>query len=818
MNPTWLYVALVYGGAIWLARRVADIPWRIAVFFYLLVLLFMFRPMTGPWINIPVDCAHRLPPWSYVTQIRGAQNPEMNDVAQQIAPWAHQVRQSWKSGRVPLWNDLSGAGYPLLANGQSSALSLLRILALPLPLGYAFTAEAAWKLLIALTFAWLFCRRRGYSELASAVGAVSFGFCTFLIVWLHFPLVTVAVFLPAALYQIDLLAERVTYARFLFAIGLWAVMLFGGHPETVSHIFFLALLYLAWILVVERVLPRRMALRLTSILAAALLLSALVAAPFLAPFAEAVRRSKRYQELRVQPNEIGYYSDRPSQALLLQPHFFGAVPRELAWGPARAESITGFAGFLAVAAWFGVLCDVALRRRWRSREAFFLLATPIILGIILAWPVVSTIFHAVFKLAANARLRLLLCFVLSVLAASTVDSLQRGRIRPYLAGLAAASLILLGLFYRTVFPNDWARDTAMLAILPSMIVLAFAALAAVPKIRALATMVLLVAIIAELWKIDRTWWPLLPERLNYPVTPLIERLNTLVRQQPSESPVRVVGIGAVLFPNTQAVYGLPDIRAHDPMSNGRYLGLLRVLTGYDTSDYFARWDNVDTRLLDFLNVKYLATTPRGELADTERYRMVYDGKDGRIFENVSVLPRFYPVRNVVIEFKRDLFVQRLIRNDNDWSLTAILRSLKVEDERMRRDFFLPRGPGSPEATLRMITAGATEYEMEVHSPRYSLIVSSLPMWPGWRIERNGRSSEVIEVNGAFLGFAAPPGKTRVRVYYDPWSFKLGVLCSVLTLLALAVPFAESWRRQRQSAAGSAPMRAHFLLRRAVLPD
>jgi hypothetical protein len=67
----------------------------------------------------------------------------MNDLAMQIVPWAHQAREAWRSLHFPIWNALSGCGYPLLANGQSSAMSPLRLLALPLPLGYAMTAEAA---------------------------------------------------------------------------------------------------------------------------------------------------------------------------------------------------------------------------------------------------------------------------------------------------------------------------------------------------------------------------------------------------------------------------------------------------------------------------------------------------------------------------------------------------------------------------------------------------------------------------------------------------------------------------------------------------
>ena len=54
----------------------------------------------------------------------------------------------------------------------------------------------------------------------------------------------------------------------------------------------------------------------------------LLAAPFLVPFAEALTRSKRYHELKVTPNVIGYYSDWPSFVVLLQPHFYGEVPFE----------------------------------------------------------------------------------------------------------------------------------------------------------------------------------------------------------------------------------------------------------------------------------------------------------------------------------------------------------------------------------------------------------------------------------------------------------------------------------------------------------
>ena len=165
MNSTWFHVGVLYAVSVWLARRWgSNFPWRIAGLFYALVLIFLWRPLTGPYVNIPVDIVQQLPPWSAAIRSHRAQNFELNDIVMQIVPWAHQVREAWKSMRFPLWNALSGAGYPLLANGQSSGLSPLRFLALPLPLGQSFTAEAAMKILIAMSFMYAFCRRR-WSEL-----------------------------------------------------------------------------------------------------------------------------------------------------------------------------------------------------------------------------------------------------------------------------------------------------------------------------------------------------------------------------------------------------------------------------------------------------------------------------------------------------------------------------------------------------------------------------------------------------------------------------------------------------------------------------
>jgi hypothetical protein len=190
-------------------------------------------------------------------------------------------------------------------------------------------------------------------------------------------------------------------------------------------------------------------------------------------------------------------------------------------------------------------------------------------------------------------------------------------------------------------------------------------------------------------------------------------------------------------------------------------------------------------MLDYLNVRYVIADIYEEVKDRQRYVQLYDGKDGRIFENRDVMPRFFPVPNVVLEFKRDAFA-RLLMNQKEFRDTCITNKLPVSSEKERNDLLAPRPAGSPQAKLVLGDSAPTDFRMHVSAPRYTMIVSSQPSWPGWHAEANGRKLRMLEVNGAFLGFVVPPGESEVRVWYAPWSFRIGVICMLLTAAGLAV--------------------------------
>ena len=829
MNWAWIHVGAVYAAAVYLARRAGvDLPRKVALFFFAVVLVFFFKPLTQDYVASQEDILNTLPPWTFVVDDKEAINDEMNDIPLQHTVWGYQARESWKSLRVPLWNQYAGSGYPLLANGQSSAMSPIRLINLPVPTRYFMAAEAATKILIALTFTFLFLRGRGFAEMASVIGACVFGFGGFLHAWLHFPHVTTAVWLPAVLYLIDRIAQFIpredagssgapavheagpghprsrVFAReklglFAAAAFVWATILYGGHPETASHIFFLSLLYLIWIVFVEK----RTTWRAFLTLGGAMTVAAMLAAPFLLSFLEALPKSQRYAALKVMPYEAAAmpYVDFDCMIVLFQGHFFGRAPFEKPWGPIVAEPIGGFAGILGFIGFFGLIAHIVHRRKWRSAEMFFVLATVMVFGVIDGWHWLGELVHAVLPVVAHARFRLLFIMLMAIQAAAVMDLTIRGERVPMIAGAVVVAGMLVALFTLHHFPDDARLMTSLLTTGRSVIVLVCAVLA-MTRWRQWALLGLLVGVMNELWPVSRNWNPPLPGDKFYPETPYLRAVVGLKDRHAANDPFRVVGIGPMVYPNTNAMFGIEDVRAHDPMSYDRYMGFLRLTADYKTGpeNYHPWYENANASVLDFLNVRYMWVDPWFTITDLDRWKLIYKSGDGRIYENRRPLPRFFAVRNVIIEFRDLQFIERL-KNHNDWANTALLDELKLETQQMHDDFFHPRPESSPNAVAKIVDAAPTSYRVSVNAPRWSLVVSSVPWWPGWKVVRNGKRVDPIRVNGAFLGFAVPPGASDVKVYYSPWTWWVGVW---LALGGIGVLGVLGYAGRRRAVASATP--------------
>jgi len=259
--------------------------------------------------------------------------------------------------------------------------------------------------------------------------------------------------------------------------------------------------------------------------------------------------------------------------------------------------------------------------------------------------------------------------------------------------------------------------------------------------------------------------PARPEHV-YPVTGAIEFMQRGVK------PYRVAAWGWSFMPDTPGWYGLEDVKTTDPVQNFWYFFLLRGYLGIDPSSPDLIVSNVERAYFDYLNVRYLYVPPDNETHPrgfVERYR----GPDGVVLENTEVLPRYFFVREAIIEKDTGNAVAHS-REISDYRTQAIVawKPVNVPERYLG-------------GTVRVRAYEASRTTLDVESRGWNLLVTSDAHWPGWQARIDGRAAEVVRVNGAFNGVYVPPGATKVELWYGPPEVAQGLIAGIVGLLLLA---------------------------------
>jgi hypothetical protein len=154
---------------------------------------------------------------------------------------------------LPAWNPHELLGAPFAANMQSFPLIPTRLLLLLFKPEVAFAPGVAIAALLAALFTYLFCRRLGLSEVASAASGWTFacaGYFATRIFAGHLPLLEAYPALPLLLWLADrgLDPERAARHRWdlaWLALAATCVVL-AGHPQVPTYAVGAALLYVIW--------------------------------------------------------------------------------------------------------------------------------------------------------------------------------------------------------------------------------------------------------------------------------------------------------------------------------------------------------------------------------------------------------------------------------------------------------------------------------------------------------------------------------------------------------------------------------------------
>ncbi|MDP8978966.1 MAG: YfhO family protein, partial [Acidobacteriota bacterium] len=226
---------------------------------------------------------------------------------------------------------------------------------------------------------------------------------------------------------------------------------------------------------------------------------------------------------------------------------------------------------------------------------------------------------------------------------------------------------------------------------------------------------------------------------------------------------------------TASMTELPAANGNDPFALYRFLQVRLFFTHGERWGRYYEVGDIESRWLDFLNVKYLLS--RKPLPDTSKWTLSarLPGRD--VYENRSMLPRFYLVSRVQAAADMAEALAKMWTVD---PTTAVVEG----------DLFMQSGPPG---FVRVIRYEPTLVELETDSATSAYLVTSEANYPGWHAWIDGEEEPIHYTNVAFRGLPVPPGMHKVTFRFAPpiltWS-------AFLTLLTLATTLSVVGRAPR----------------------
>jgi hypothetical protein len=712
-------------------------------------------------------------------------NRLLMDPVLQFQPWLEFNRRMVRAGLLPLWNPYAGCGAPHLANGQSAVFDPFHLMAYlgTTPEAYAWIAAA--RLFAAGLGMFLLARSWGLRMWGRWFAGLVYPFCGFLVVWLLFPVTSVAVWMPWLFLAID----RVFRGPGPRSAGLLAVVtalvVLGGHIQTSAHVLIAGGAYATWRFISRRSgdFDRR---RVAAAWIGGTLLGVGLAAVQIIPLAVYLSRSPTWGDRR---------RENPPWWAIARPRLLDAVCTALpyAYGSQRRghpnlaralgvhnlnESAGGYAG-LTTLVW---LAPLAFRVRRRSPPVTFLVAMTVF-GAMAAFrlPPVDNLLRAcpVLDVTDNRRLTLWLAFGLTLLGGIGLDHVGRTRrlgrrwVSLWMVGAAALLAPAFGIrtlestlrsraisHYRQAAEtsgSDRGEDRgraerqvrAMLDFVPryygvaaaELLLLSALALEAVWSGRRCRRLrpALLGLTIAELALFGFGLNPAIERRYHDEEPPVITRLREGLA--PGS---RVLGVGEELPPNVLMRFGLADARNYDSVELERSVAWLDPVFVPSPA----------------------ARTSRRDVSWASAIGQVDRLRESSVGAIVGATP---PPAGAFARVERAGRVWIAWLEPRPW---AEARSASARVSWSRR-------PGA--ALIR------------VDSRRADRLLVRETYVPGWTARVDGRPATVAPGPGPFFEIEIPSGHHEINLCFDPPEVRLGLGISACSLVATVLALTGSRR-------------------------
>lgn len=763
----------------------------------LLVIILVAAVFASPYIFkglVPFPANHLVtafPPWQYYYGMP-VKNNAMPDVVTQMYPWKHLVINLWKARQIPLWNPNNFSGSPFLANFQSAVFHPLNFLFFITKYQTLFILPEidAWSIMILLQpllagiFTYLFCRELRINKTPSVLCAISFMFCGFITVWMAYGTLGYAIlWLPLVLYGIEKSFNRINfYSPLLISLPI-AASFFSGHFQISFYVFIASSFFLIFKLLLTHNVKKF--LFSSFFLGIGILLTALQLLP-----------TVELHQLSVRPM-FGVSEVVPWQHLLtlIAPDFYGNPVTRNDWFGHYAEW-SGFFGVIPLTLVFWSLFKRKKPLVWFF--AFLCLGSLVLTRSTFLIDLLGRSGIPVLSTSSASRILSLFAFSGAVLSAFQFEQLirewsKKKNLKKYLFLIIVSAIIIFGIWIFLLVVHPFPPDKIYIAkrnfILPTAIFSTFCLLVVFgffsgTTIRRVLPFIILVLTGFDLLRFSSKWMPFDAPKHVYPSVPVLEYLEKKV------APDRLFGYFGMEMQN---YYQIPGFQGYDPLYILRYGELLmaaddgKIKIPSNRGVGLKRREKYTIPLLNLMGGKYvlhaiaddryLWTFPFWEYPD--QFEQIYKDDKYEVYENKKAFPRAFLVYDYQVEKERQKAIDTMLSEKFDLAKTIVLEEQPLDKPQKPKN---QRDIGRAE----IVRYSPREIDIEITNPSVGFLFLSDNYYPGWKAFIDGKDTKIYRADYTFRAVFVPEGKHRLKFFYDPLSFKVGLKITLFSALVLIV--------------------------------
>ena len=715
--------------------------------------------------------------WRLFTPIEADQaSLKQGDFSGQFVAFGAYQYERLTKGEVPLWNPYNNGGLPFIADTQAAVFYPPRLLTIALSslIGgwryHALELEMAFHVLVYSLMMYLLVRRMTLGQGGSVIGGLgsaiigSYGGFLSGYAPLQLAILEAGIWLPLAILGILEAARQARIQRRWLVLSGFALGLswMAGHPQTSWFLTYLLTAYLAYQIVARKYRWTAFAIGLMLIA----IVSGGMAAVQLLPGLEYLVHTARV-DLSFDAKGNGFpFKDIlqflfPTQLSLFSPLYIGITALALVtifiWRRTR-ESLF----------WF-IVAATALGLSFGANSAIFPALYNILPGLRFFRGQERAAYLVVNSLATLAGLSL------SHFISQPIEQQTRRNIRWTLIGIVALCGAGIALAH-----TGWLSERPIEALNTAVFSTAIASLTLLILFHLLnhpsdhrAQILLVALIVLDLFTInmdaDNTYDPI-PANQQLSATPPALVARALAD---ADSPFRVDGFRG-LQDNFGSLYQLADMRGISPLF-------------LDGPFQIIEPEKINPLAWELFAVRYVYSDWQelpvaSELIDTGEDRF------GPI--NLHRLQNPRPFAHLVYRTEiadSDEFARELLRDPNFDPRNVIILSEMPETQLTE-----PKNPGTAEVT----NFRPEHMTIAVTTPENVILSLSHPDYPGWEVSLDGKPTSILRAYGALTAIAVPAGDHEINLVYNPRSYRIGALLSLVTGLGLGILGAFWWIRRR----------------------